>query len=65
MNVHVGEMNSTVRTTESEALLTPELLRQITAAVSAAIREQNAYEARRLSEQRIVGGVTQRKASWE
>ena len=53
MDVQINEMNSTIHATDSQALLSPELLRQITQAVLAALKEQEAYEQRQMRERAI------------
>jgi hypothetical protein len=65
MNVHVNEMNSTIHATDSGALLSPELLRQITQAVLAALREQQAYEQRRMDERQIRSSSSGQSHTWE
>lgn len=65
MNVHINEMNSTIHATDSQALLSPELLRQITQAVLAALKEQESYEQRRMNERQIRPSATAQSHTWE
>jgi hypothetical protein len=46
MDVQIGELNSTVRVMDSQALLTPQLLERITREVLARLREETAQENR-------------------
>lgn len=54
MDLHIGQINSTVRATDSEALLSPALLRQITAAVISQMQSQSALAERVEQELAIV-----------
>jgi hypothetical protein len=53
MDVHIGEMNSTVRATDTQALLSPQLLNQIVKAVLERMREEQARE-RRIADERSI-----------
>ncbi len=53
MQVHVGEMNTTVRATDSSSLLSPAVLEQITNAVLERLRQRQARE-RSLEEDRLL-----------
>ncbi len=57
MDVHIGEMNSTVRATDSQALLSPQVLNQIVKAVLERLREEQAHEQRVADERRIRSSV--------
>ncbi len=57
MDVHIGEMNSTVRATDSQTLLSPQLLNQIVKAVLERLREEQAHEQRVISERSIRSSV--------
>jgi hypothetical protein len=58
MNVEIGEVSSTVRAVDSDALVSPRVLHQIIAAVKAAIREGAEREERAKGERKITGGVS-------
>lgn len=58
MDIHVSEMNSTVRTADSQMMLSPAMLQQIVEAVAARLQDRAAHEQRRLNEMRIEQGVS-------
>jgi hypothetical protein len=58
MNVEINEVSSTVRTVDSQALLSPAVLERIIAAVMQAVKEGNAREERAQGERRVTGGVS-------
>lgn len=58
MNVDIGEVETTVRAVDGEALLSPRVLERIVAAVLAAVKEQGLHDARVSAERRITGGVS-------
>ena len=53
MDVQIGEMNSTVRATDTQSLLSPQLLNQIVKAVLERMREEQARE-RRIADERSI-----------
>lgn len=53
MDVHIGEMNSTVRATDTQALLSPQLLDQIVRVVLERLREEQAHDQRVANERSI------------
>ena len=57
MDVNIGEMNSTVRATDTQALLSPQLLNQIVKAVLERMREEQAHEQRIADESSIRSSV--------
>ncbi len=57
MDVHIGEINSTVRATEAQALLSPQVLNQIVKIVIERLREEQAHERRAADEHRLRSGV--------
>ena len=57
MDVNIGEMNSTVRATDTQALLSPQLLNQIVKAVLERMREEQAHEQRVADERSIRSSV--------
>ena len=65
MDVQINEMNSTIHATDSQALLSPELLRQITQAVLAALKEREGLEQRQQNERQIRPSSTPQAHSWE
>ena len=44
MDVHIGEVNSSVRVTQSDGMLAPQTLEQIVREVLARLRQQQAHE---------------------
>ena len=64
MNVHIGELNTTVRTVDSEALLSPQVLAQITSVVLQAVREKESHQERVDNERRVTGGVYAETEGW-
>lgn len=66
MDVHIGEMNSNVRMTDSQALLSPQILEQIVRVVLERVREEDAHRGRVEDERRLRPGVSAREAThWE
>lgn len=57
MNVNIGEIHSTVNAVDSEALLSPRVMRQIVSTVLQALAEHEAHQQRLRSERRITAGV--------
>ncbi len=57
MDVHIGEVVSTVRAVDGDALLESRTLEKIVNAVLQAVREQEEHRARMRVERRITGGV--------
>jgi hypothetical protein len=57
MFVHIGEMNSTVRATDTQSLLSPQLLDQITKAALERLRVEQAHEQRIANERSIRSSV--------
>lgn len=58
MEFHVGEMNSTVRMTDSQSVLSPDVFERLVAAVVRRVREEQAYEQRVSSERRVRPGAS-------
>jgi hypothetical protein len=56
MEVQIQEVVSSVRTVDSEALLTPQVMQQIVSVVLRAVREDQAHGERLRAEQRINSG---------
>ena len=66
MFVIINELSSTVRATDSAALLHPQVLESIVRAVAERIREQNAHEAAVREDRRMRPSASAREApSWE
>jgi hypothetical protein len=53
MDLHIGEMNSTVRAADNEAMLTPRVLDQIVRAVIERLREHETRETRLAAERQL------------
>ena len=58
MEVHIGEVSSTVRATDGAALLSPEVLRQIVAAVRERLKDELDHDRRAADERKLVPGVS-------
>jgi hypothetical protein len=58
MDVHIGEVNSTVRATDSQALLSPQVLDQIVRVVLERLREEQARQERAEEDRRLRSGVS-------
>ncbi|MFQ5812405.1 MAG: hypothetical protein ACE5I2_04330 [Anaerolineae bacterium] len=58
MDVHIGEMNSTVRATDSQSLVSPQILDQIVRAVLERLREEQAREERAEADRRLRSSVS-------
>ena len=57
MDVHIGEINSTVRATDAQALLSPQVLNQIVEIVLEHMRQEKDHEQRVTDEHRLRSGV--------
>ncbi len=57
MEVHIGDIVSTVRAVDGDSLLTPQTLSKIVQVVLEAVREQEEHHKRVRAEQRISSGV--------
>jgi hypothetical protein len=58
MAVEIGEVTSTVRSLDADALLSPRVMERVVAAVMQALRDGEGREKRALAERRITGGVS-------
>jgi hypothetical protein len=64
MDVHIGEITSSIHVSDSNALLSPELLRQIVSAVLAELNERRTHEERRQADRAVhAGAYAQRQSS--
>ena len=64
--VHVGTMNSTVRMTDSQSALSPEVFERIVIAVMERMREEQAHGERVEAERRVrPGASSSQSANWE
>jgi hypothetical protein len=57
MDVHIGELNSTVRVTDAQTLLSPQVLAEITRLVAAKVREEHEHSKRVEAERKVRPGV--------
>ncbi|HKP51321.1 MAG TPA: hypothetical protein VJ183_01570 [Chloroflexia bacterium] len=57
MDVHVGEIVSSVRAVDGDALLSPQVMEKIVRAVMRAMEERDAHTGRVRAEQRVTSGV--------
>ena len=57
MEINIGEIVSTVRAVDDQALLAPQTLEQIVRAVLRAVEEREAYQHRVRAERRVSSGV--------
>ena len=58
MDVHVGEFSSTIHTTDGEAMLSPQVLDQITRFVLQRLRDEQGHEGRADAESELRSGVS-------
>jgi hypothetical protein len=58
MEVQIGDLQSTVRAVDSDALLSPQTLEKIVRVVLQAVHDQEAHRQRVRVEQRISSGVS-------
>jgi hypothetical protein len=58
MEVYIGELQSTVRAVDGDALLSPQTLEKIVRVVLQAVNDQEAHRRRVRAEQRITSGVS-------
>jgi len=65
MDVHIGEIVSTVRAVDGDALLAPQTLEKIVRAVLRAVEEREAHACRVKAEQRVTSGVRQEQVGGE
>lgn len=63
MSAHIGEVNSTVQITDSQALLSPQILEQIVRIVLQRVREDDAHQSRVEDERRLRPGVTKKEGT--
>lgn len=61
MDVHIGEVTSTVQATDSQSLLSTPLLRQIVSAVIVELKRQEEETLRRQQDTRLQPGVHSRR----
>ncbi len=59
MNVEIGEVNSTVRAVDGDALLAPQTLAKIVSHVLQAVQDEQDHTRRVHAERRITGSVRQ------
>ena len=64
MDVHISDVVSTVRTVDTEAVLSPRVMEQIVRAVLRAVEENEAHRTRVQQEQRIAGAGDEYERSW-
>ena len=62
MDVHVGEVNSTVRAADSRGMLSPQVMEQIVQAVLQRLQEEQQRAARIAEERQLSTGVTGEEA---
>lgn len=58
MDIQIDEVVSTVRAVDTQALLSPQIIRRLTEAVAEAVRQQIDHEKRTHAERRVTGGVS-------
>jgi hypothetical protein len=61
MDVEIGEVVTTVKAIDGNALLTPEILQQIVNAVRRAVQDDAAHDERVRAERRVTGGVAEER----
>ena len=57
MDIHIGDVTSTVRVMDGEAILAPKTLNVIVQAVMQAIHEREQHQKRVRAEQKLYGSV--------
>ena len=57
MDVNIGEINSTVRATDSTSLLSPEMLERIVRAVIERVRDEEGHRQRAEAERHLSPGI--------
>jgi hypothetical protein len=66
MDVHIGEMNSSVKMTDSQALLSPQVLERIVRIVLQRLREEQSHGERAQQERELRPAASAREATnWE
>jgi translation initiation factor 6 (eIF-6) len=58
MDVHIGEMNNTVRATDSQTLLSPQLLDRIARAVAELLQAEQKRQETAEADRRLRSGVS-------
>jgi hypothetical protein len=61
MDVQIGEVNASVKMTESQSMLSPRLLELIVQAVTQRIRQQTGHDERAGQERTLKTSVTRRE----
>jgi uncharacterized protein YggE len=61
MEIEIGELTSTVRTVDGQALLTPQVAQALVSVVTQATKDKEAQEQRARAERRVTGGVSQER----
>lgn len=57
MEINIGQVNSTVRATDSASLLSPEVMERIVHAVLERVRQEEGHRERSEAERRLSPGV--------
>ena len=65
MNVHIGEVVSSVRAVDGDPALSPRAMEQIVRAVLRAVREDRDHDRRAGAERRVTSGVSHEQADHE
>jgi len=65
MDVEIGEVVATVKAVDGGSLTSPEVMRQIVAAVLRAVDEREGHGARVRAERRVSGGVAEERDAEE
>jgi len=65
MDVEIGEVVATVKAVDGGSLTSPEVMRQIVAAVLRAVDEREGHGARVHAERRVSGGVAEERDAEE
>lgn len=64
MNYEIGELNATMRAFDSQALLDPQVLDQITRIVLRRVREETEHDQRAQRERQLDPGVTEPETNY-
>jgi hypothetical protein len=65
MDVEIGEVTATVRMVDGGTLMSPDVMRQLVAAVLRAVEDREAHTERVRAERRVTGGVAQERDAEE
>lgn len=65
MDIEIGEIVSTIRAVDTQALLSPQLVKRLVDAVGQAVQQQAEHDKRASAERKVTGGVSQERDEGE